>query len=170
MQKEETQGAVTTRSRPRLPQDYNVPTGDEGLVEWEWVVEQLERAKNYWISTARPDGKPHAVPVWAAWLDGTLYFDGHPQTRWGRNLQHNPSAVIHLESGNEVVILEGKVQDIAHLDHAIAEKVGEQFKAKYGYMPNTKEWEDRGLYAMRPQVVHAWTEFPRTMTRWQFPA
>ena len=169
MQKVATNGVVITRSRPKLPKDYNVPTGEEGLLEWDWVVGRLESAKNYWISTTQPDGRPHAVPVWAAWLGDTLYFDGHPQTRWGRNITHNPSVSIHLESGDEVVILEGVVQDIAHLDHAIAEKLGEKFKAKYDYQPDTKEWEARGLYAVRPQVVLAWTEFPRTMTRWQFP-
>ena len=170
MQKKGTSGTVITRSRPKLPEEYNVPTGEEGLLEWNWVVERLKSARNYWVGTTRPDGRPHAVPVWASWLGDTLYFDGHPQTRWGRNIGQNPSVVIHLESGDEVVILEGFVQDIAHLDHAVAEKVGENFKAKYDYQPNTKEWEATGIYSMRPQVVLAWKEIPQTMTRWQFSA
>ena len=156
-----------TRSRPRLPKEYGVPTGDEGLLLWGWVVERLETARNYWVCTTRPDGRPHAVPVWAGWVRDTLYFDGHPQTLWARNLANNPAITIHLESGDEVVILEGTVVDIPQLDRTIAVEVAKAFE-KYGQPPSTEEWVERGLFSMRPQIVFAWSEFPRTMTRWQF--
>ena len=48
------------------------------------------------------------MPAWGAWVDGALYFDGSPETRRGRNLAQNSSIVVHLESGDEVVILEGE--------------------------------------------------------------
>ncbi|HYO50602.1 MAG TPA: pyridoxamine 5'-phosphate oxidase family protein [Chloroflexia bacterium] len=157
-----------TRSRPKLPEDYGVPTNEDGLLTWDWVVERLEKARNYWVSTTRPDGRPHVMPVWAVWLDGTLYFDGHPQTRWARNIAQNPNVAIHLESGDEVVILEGVVQDIPHLDPAIAEQLVTSSNAKYNYSTPAEELVKRGLFALRPQAALAWGEFPRTMTRWRF--
>jgi len=156
------------RSRPKLPEEYGMPTGDEGLLSWEWVVERLERAKNYWVCTTRPDGRPHSAPVWALWANGMLYFDGHPHTRWGRNIAHNPAASIHLESGDEVVILEGTVEDMPTLDQALAEQLATISNSKYSYSTAVEEMVSRGLFAIRPRVVLAWSEFPRTMTRWQF--
>lgn len=83
----ETAGAIDdTRERPLLPKDYEAPSDQEEMIAWEWVVEQLEKARNYWICAVRSDGRPHAVPIWAVWVDGKLYFDGHSQTRWARNL------------------------------------------------------------------------------------
>ncbi|HEX2173493.1 MAG TPA: pyridoxamine 5'-phosphate oxidase family protein, partial [Dehalococcoidia bacterium] len=93
--------------RPSLPKDYGVPEHTESLLPWSWAVERLEGARNYWFSTTRPDGRPHAMPAWAVWLDGRLYFEGSPETRRARNVAQNPAVVVHLESGDEVVILEG---------------------------------------------------------------
>jgi hypothetical protein len=170
VQQEEISEAMdATRSRPKLPEDYGVPTNEDGLLTWDWVVERLEKARNYWVSTTRPDGRPHVMPVWAIWLDGTLYFDGHPQTRWARNITQNPAVSVHLESGgDEVVILEGVVEDIAQLDRAIAEQLVTASNAKYDYSTPAEELVKRGLFALRPQAALAWGEFPRTMTRWRF--
>ncbi|MDQ3930828.1 MAG: pyridoxamine 5'-phosphate oxidase family protein [Chloroflexota bacterium] len=169
-QQETTATVDATRTRPKLPEEYGVPANEDGLLTWDWVVERLEKARNYWVSTTRPDGRPHVAPVWAVWLDGTLYFDGHPQTRWARNLAQNPSTSIHLESGDEVVILEGVVQDIPHLDPAIAEQYVAASTAKYNYSTPAEELVKRGLFALRPQAALAWGEFPRTMTRWRVGA
>ena len=163
----EEQSAPRPR-RPQLPKEYGVPVGEERMLPWSWAVERLEKARNYWICTVRPDGKPHAVPVWAAWMDGTLYFDGHPMTRWGRNLSENPAVSLHLESGDEVVIIEGEVEDIAQLDRERAERLASIFASKYEYAPSADDWVERGLYALRPAVAFAWSEFPATLTRWRF--
>ncbi len=41
----------------------------------------LEQAQVYWLSTVRPDGRPHVTPVVAVWLDGALYFTTGPTER-----------------------------------------------------------------------------------------
>lgn len=154
--------------RPQLPEEYGVPTDSENMLPWSWAVERLEKARNYWVCTVGPTGKPHAVPVWAAWMDGALYFDGHPMTRWVGNLLKNPAITVHLESGDEVVILEGIVEDIAQLDRERAESLTQLFAAKYEYAPNSDQWVESGLLALRPHKALAWGEFPTTMTRWRF--
>ncbi len=170
MQRQTTQeeSSDPQQSRPQLPAEYGMPEGGEGMLPWAWAVERLDKARNYWVCTVQPNGKPHAVPVWAAWLDGTLYFDGHPRTRWGRNLAANPAISVHLESGDEVVILEGEVEDIPHLDREVAERLAKLYSSKYDSPTNPDDWVERGLYVLRPQKAFAWSEFPTTLTRWRF--
>jgi nitroimidazol reductase NimA-like FMN-containing flavoprotein (pyridoxamine 5'-phosphate oxidase superfamily) len=158
--------------RPRLPRDYGVPESNEGTLPWQHAVDRLTAAKNYWVGTTRPDGRPHASPIWGVWLDGAFYFDGSPETRRGRNLAENPSIVVHLESGDEVVILEGEAHAAGRPERALAERVAAAYRAKYerhGYAPQPEQWDEGGLYVMRPRTAFAWTTFPTDMTRWRFP-
>src|SRR6185437_5009863 len=94
------------------PKSYNFPQTPDALLPWSHALERLERAHSYWLATTRPDGRPHVTPLWGAWVDNALYFDGLPTTQWARNLAKNPSAAVHLESGDDVVILEGTVDDL----------------------------------------------------------
>ncbi len=158
-------------SRPHLPKDYGVPETDEGMLPWSWAEERLTAVKNYWMSTTRPDGRPHAVPQWALWLDGAVYFDGSPATRKNRNLVTNPAMVIHLESGDEVVILEGVAREAGGPPRELAERLAAAYTAKYkeqNYSPSPDTWDQGGLWRVEPSLVLAWSEFPKTMTRWRF--
>ncbi len=160
-----------TPSRPRMPEGYGVPASDEGLLAWSHAVERLERARNYWIVTVRPNGKPHAAPLWGVWLDGVLYFEGGPDTRRGRNLVDNPSVVVHLESGDDVVILEGEAHEVKAPERSLTVRLAEQYSAKYGdvgYQPGPDAWDNGGLYAVRVHKAMAWTRFPTDATRWHF--
>jgi nitroimidazol reductase NimA-like FMN-containing flavoprotein (pyridoxamine 5'-phosphate oxidase superfamily) len=163
--------AEPERGRPLMPEGYGVPEHEDGLLEWSWAVERLAEAKNYWFSTTRPDGRPHAMPAWAAWLDGALYFDGSPETRRGRNLAANPAISIHLESGDEVVILEGETRYMGKPDRELAERLAAELARKYGpkYEPSPDTWDEGGLWQLRPKVAFGWNEFPANVTRWRFP-
>jgi hypothetical protein len=153
-----------------MPNGYGVPENDDGLLEWSWMVEQLTAAKNYWFSTTRPDGRPHAMPAWGAWLDGVLYFDGSPETRRMQNLAANPAISIHLESGDQVVIIEGEGHPVGKPDLAFAERLAAELARKYGptYVPTPDTWDEGGLYGVRPKVAFGWREFPKDLTRWRF--
>jgi Pyridoxamine 5'-phosphate oxidase len=97
------------------------------------------------------------------WADGRVVFSTSAETRKARNLARDPRVVVNLESGDEVVIIEGEVETIA-LDDALADL----YKAKYGYRPGGEgDW-----YAARPRVAYAWREqeFPSSVTRFTFPA
>ena len=159
-----------TRSRPIMPEGYGVPETDDGLLDWSWAVERLEAAKNYWFSTTRADGRPHAMPAWGAWIDGVLYFDGSPETVRMRNLAQNPAISIHLESGDEVVILEGASYPVGKPERGFAERLAAALGKKYGptYVPTPDTWDEGGLWALRPKVAFGWTKFPTDLTRWRF--
>ena len=66
---------VPTPDRPMMPQDYGIPESASGTLPWSFVDEQMEAARNYWVTTVRPDGRPHAMPVWGAWVNGKLYVE-----------------------------------------------------------------------------------------------
>jgi hypothetical protein len=160
-----------TRSRPVMPDGYGVPEHDDGMMDWSWAVERLTTAKSYWFGTTRPDGRPHAMPAWAAWVDGALYFDGSPETRRGRNLAQNSSIVIHLESGDEVVVVEGEAVLTGKPESGLAERLAAALGAKYGptYVPTPDTWDEGGLWVLRPIAAFGWTEFPKDVTRWRWP-
>ncbi|MBV8713807.1 MAG: pyridoxamine 5'-phosphate oxidase family protein [Chloroflexi bacterium] len=166
--------AEPIRSRPILPDGYGVPEVDEGMVEWSWAVEQLTNARNYWFSTTRPDGRPHAMPAWAVWVDDALYFDGSPETRRGRNLAKNPAISVHLESGDNVVILEGEALEAGKPSADLAQRLVAAFEAKYAashdYHPESTSWDEGGLWRLQPKRAFGWTSFPTSLTRWKFSA
>jgi Pyridoxamine 5'-phosphate oxidase len=159
-------------SRPLLPEGYGVPETDEGMVPWSWATEQLTNARNYWFCTTRPDGRPHAMPAWAVWLDDSLYFDGSPETRRGRNLAQNPAITVHLESGDHVVVLEGEALEPGKPSPELAARLVAAFEAKYAeshnYHPEPNSWDEGGLWRLQPKVAFGWTEFPKALTRWRF--
>jgi nitroimidazol reductase NimA-like FMN-containing flavoprotein (pyridoxamine 5'-phosphate oxidase superfamily) len=156
-----------------MPAGYGVPETEAGVLDWSWAVERLEPALNYWFATTRPDGRPHTMPAWAVWLDETLYFEGSPLTRRARNLAANSHVVVHLESGDDVVILEGEAREVGKPDRALSERLSAAFTAKYAstrfeYRPSPEQWDRGGLWAMRPTVAFGWSDFPADTTRWVF--
>src|ERR1700720_4522180 len=87
-------------SRPHMP-GYGILDADKGkgLLPWTWAVERLSKARNYWVATTRPDGNPHAMPVWGVWIDDAFHFSTGTQSRKARNLVHNPNCVVGCELG-----------------------------------------------------------------------
>lgn len=160
-----------TVGRPYIQDDYGIPKTLEGVLPWSHVTKRLEKARNYWISTVSPDNRAHATPVWGVFVEGALYFDGSPRTRRGRNLAANPSVAIHLESGDDVVILEGEAHQIFGIERTLAEKLASAYTAKYaasGYSPEPDTWDSGGIYRVQVQKAFAWTKFPDNTTRWIF--
>lgn len=149
---------------PRMPANYGLKDRKDFL-PWEHARQRLERSRNYWICSSRSDGRPHAMPVWGHWIEDVLYFGTGRSSRKGKNLARNPAVSVHLESGDDAVIVEGKVSEVS--DRATLEKVDAAYRKKYKMPLNTDP--DTVLYAVRPRVVMAWTEknFLNDATRWE---
>jgi PPOX class probable F420-dependent enzyme len=132
------------------------------MLDWEWAVERLERARNYWICTTRDDGSPHAAPVWGLWHGDAVVFSTSPDSAKGRHLTRDPRVLVHLESGDEVLIVEGEVEPIP-----LDEEVAAAYAAKYDFRPEPSA--DSPWFRVRPSAGYAWTEpdFPRTATRFK---
>lgn len=155
--------------RPAMPKEYGLqgPRSGSGLMPWKRVEVQMAQARNYWIVTARPDGRPHAMPVWGVWLNRTFLFSTSRASQKGRNLARNPHLAVHLESGDDVVILEGMAQEVADPDGLV--RFADAYEAKYQVRPDTQD-EKNAIYALRVKTAFAWLEadFPGGATRWQF--
>src|SRR5215475_11401053 len=133
------------RSRPTVPDGYGVPTTTEGMLSWSDVEERLRASRHYWLATVRPDLTPHSVPRWGVWVDGRFFYDGAPTTRHVRNLVKNPACTLTLESGAEVVIVEG----ISTATRADPTSLGVRLAAAFekyhpDYAPPADSWADEG--------------------------
>jgi general stress protein 26 len=151
-----------------MPAGYGISRGVEGRLPWRWAEERLRASRNYWIVTASPDGRPHAMPVWGVWLDAAVWFSSDGASRKAHNIGATPEIVVHLESGDEVVILEGRAEVVT--DRSALERFAGVYEEKYGFRMDLQE--PIGLvYQLRPRAAFGWTEsdFPRTATRWDFP-
>jgi nitroimidazol reductase NimA-like FMN-containing flavoprotein (pyridoxamine 5'-phosphate oxidase superfamily) len=105
------------------------------------------------------------TPVWGVWVDGMLYVSGFPEARWARNLAANPAVTAHLESGNEVVIVEGAAEDVV-TDAELGERIIAAWDAKYGRLAPAPATD--GICRIRPRTVRAWTDSETfaDATRW----
>ena len=137
---------------------------------WSAVAELLAPWRNYWVGTTGRDGSPHASPVWGVLLAQVLYFYTEPSTAKARNLAADPRLVVHLESGDDVLIVRGTVQ--VSTDPALLETVLTAFAAKYtdpgdlGYLPVGPPAET--VFAVHPRAALAWAlcDFDGTQRRW----
>ena len=160
--------AAPKTTRPAMPAGYGIAKGAKGRLDWSWAAERLAAAKNYWIVTVRPDGRPHAMPVWGVSFNDTVYFSTAPDSRKGLNLAANPLLLIHLESGDEAVVLEGTVAKVT--EQADFDQFDDLYAAKYGGIRPAKDMGTDGIYRLDLKVALGWAEssFPNTATRWQF--
>ena len=47
-----------------------------GVTPTDWAEgrRHIDEAEVFWISTVRPDGRPHVTPLLAVWHDDSMYF------------------------------------------------------------------------------------------------
>ena len=84
-----------------------------------------------WISSVRPDGAPHLVPIWFTWDGATLLVFSKPHAQKVRNLRANPTVMLALGDPSadfDVVLVEAR----AELDPIPASSLPPAHLAKYG--------------------------------------
>jgi nitroimidazol reductase NimA-like FMN-containing flavoprotein (pyridoxamine 5'-phosphate oxidase superfamily) len=101
---------------------------------WADGLERLRAADTFWLSTVRPDGRPHVTPLIAVWHAEALWFATGPEERKARNLAENASCVLttgcsDLVEGALDVVLEGRAEQVT--DDAELELVATAFAAKH---------------------------------------
>ena len=83
---------------------------------WSWVEERLTAAETYWV-VSPSTGHPHPRPVWGVWLDDAVQLSlGSPVLR--HQLTAAAPVTVHLDSGIDVVIVEGLVGELSADDTA----------------------------------------------------
>ena len=142
-----------------------------GTMTWPEIAERLSAPRQYWLSTTTPAGAPHASPVWGAVTEETLCLYSQRNTVKARNLAADPRAVVHLESGEDVLIVYGRLDDVG--TPAEVPRVVAALAAKYTrpedqrYLPSNDPDFDV-VYALRPQSAMAWRldDYSASQRRW----
>lgn len=70
-------------------------------------------ATTFFLGTVRPDGRPHAAAVGAAWVDGDLYFTSSPTARKARNLAVRKACTISVRLEDIDLVLEGEASRVS---------------------------------------------------------
>jgi nitroimidazol reductase NimA-like FMN-containing flavoprotein (pyridoxamine 5'-phosphate oxidase superfamily) len=85
---------------PRTELDAEFSSPKASATPWAKARRLLEKAGVFWISTVRPDGRPHVTPLVAVWLDGLLYFSTGPREVKARNLTRNSRCILTTGSNS----------------------------------------------------------------------
>jgi general stress protein 26 len=176
---------LTTQQTPGAELDPRFSGADATALPWSAANDLLETAELFWVSTVRPDGRPHVTTLLAVWMEGALYFATGFAERKAKNLERNTNVVLttgcNTFAGLDVVV-EGEA--IRQTDHAKLERVAAQYVTKYG-----EEWrfhvregafyhgaealvDDPGaayVFEVKPRTVFGFGKGePFSQTRWRF--
>jgi hypothetical protein len=121
-------------AEPVTDLDARFSAEDATPTPWSRAQAALEAAEVFWISTVRPDGRPHVTPLLAVWLDGALHFSTGAEEQKARNLERNSHCTLTtgcnaLDEGLDLVV-EGEAVSVA--DDAKLRRLAALYEAKYG--------------------------------------
>lgn len=144
---------------------YGVPEGGE-LLPWAYAEQRLTEAREYWLATIRPDGRPHLAVVWAVWTAGRALFSTGRDSRKAANLRGDErcSLAPRCAAEAESVVVDGRARPVARAD--LGPFVA-AVRAKYGY--DMSDLLDEPVFAVQPETVIALDEtFTAHATRFTF--
>ena len=157
---------------------------------WAAALAQLQGAEIFWLSTVRPDGRPHVTPLIAVWADGALHFCTGRTERKALNLAANPGCVLttgtNLLSAGLDVVLDGAAERITE-DHLL-QRLADRWACKYdwhfevrdgafwdseapadGSEPGEQATVEAYVFRVQPTTVYAYGRGEDyTATRWRF--
>ncbi len=130
IRKEHTLSAAT----PKTDIDLRYSSPNATPTPWATAQEYLERAEIYWLSTVRPDGRPHVTPLIATWLDSALYFCTGAEERKAKNIAQNAHCTVTTGCNNSSegldLVIEGSVARVT--DEPTLRRIAEAYETKYG--------------------------------------
>lgn len=148
------------------------PRKVRGHLPWEAVDARLTAGTSVIIASTRPDGRPHAVPVWYLWTGKAVYFATRTESVKGRNLGEGAWIVAHFGDADDVLFMDGPVVKVTEPEEQ--ERVDRHYTAKH-VDPVSGEhygiWAVKGnaLYRLDPRRIVAWMDgSARGRTEWHF--
>jgi nitroimidazol reductase NimA-like FMN-containing flavoprotein (pyridoxamine 5'-phosphate oxidase superfamily) len=163
---------------PRGLLDARYSAADATATSWAEARQRLAGAELYWLTTIRPDGRPHIIPLIAVWLDGALHWCTGPHEQKVRNLAANPRCALTtgtntLSDGYDLVI-EGEAVRVT--DDAELARIADAYTAKYGpdwhFTVSDGHLHSAGgpavAYRVAPVTAYGFGKTTPSQTRWTF--
>jgi nitroimidazol reductase NimA-like FMN-containing flavoprotein (pyridoxamine 5'-phosphate oxidase superfamily) len=170
-----------TGIEPLAELDAQYSSDGATATSWAEANKTLEQAEIFWLSTVRPDGRPHVTPLIAIWLEGVLYFCTGASERKARNLASNTHCILTtgcngLNAQGLDLVVEGDAVQIS--DAARLQQVANVYEEKYG-----SDWHftvrDGGFQGGAGNIALVYGVAPKTVfgfgrgktssqTRWRF--
>jgi PPOX class probable F420-dependent enzyme len=126
------------------------------------VAERLHTNVIGWLTSVRPDGRPHSVPVWFLWDGKTIILFSMPKNQKLVNIRHNPNVLLALDDtkeGEDVILVEGTAEVVDQPDR---DAILPGYMAKYGALMQTMGWTPEGMLARYSQTIRITpTRFPQ---------
>src|ERR1700694_5855206 len=99
--------------------------------DWAEGRRHIDDAEVFWLSTVRPDGRPHVTPLLAVWCADAMYFCTGSDERKAKNLKRNPHCILTtgrntLDESLDVVV-EGQVTKVS--DEAELKQVANTYES-----------------------------------------
>jgi hypothetical protein len=148
-------------------------------LDWSVVRGHLTETVSFLLTSIRPDGRPHVMPVHGIWLDGAMYLCTPEITRKARNLAGNPNCVMSVGLGTLDLIVEAQAGQVSDDDELRA--VGDAYAAKYQWKVTVADGTyladngsglgeiPFGVFRLAPTTVYALnTDRGFAVTRWRF--
>jgi len=130
---DERSEAMTT-NKPVAELDPRYSGADATARPWSEAIAHLEMAEVFWLSTVRPDGRPHVTTLLSVWLDDALYFCTGASERKAKNLANNAHCILTtgcntFDTGLDIVV-EGDAVRVTN--EAKLERIADLYESKYG--------------------------------------
>jgi general stress protein 26 len=155
---------------PEVEFDGRYSSPGAAATPWADVLEEIARAEVFWLTTVRPDGRPHVTPLIAAWHGDAMYFTTGAGERKAANLRGDGRCVLTTGT-NALRGLDVTLDGTAHLVAEAAERdaAASAFEAKYGVHLTSPEGTFAGmgdtirtggaeLYRVAPAVAFAFAK------------
>ncbi|MEU1278889.1 pyridoxamine 5'-phosphate oxidase family protein [Streptomyces sp. NPDC005805] len=148
---------------------------------WADARELIETAEVFWLTTVRPEGRPHVTPLIAVWHDGALHFCTGTAERKAKNLRDNPEVVL-TTGGNSLaegfdLVVEGAASRVTEsaalraLASAYVAKYGTDWTFEVGDGVFLGDGHEALVFRVAPRTVFGFRKGdPYGQTRWRFPA
>jgi nitroimidazol reductase NimA-like FMN-containing flavoprotein (pyridoxamine 5'-phosphate oxidase superfamily) len=113
------------------------------------------------LATATPRGRPHVVPLWFVWVDGTVFMNTTLGNVTVRNLEDNPRATGSIDDGETYETLRGVLLQ-GHMERADddprLDTVMHRWSEKYmgGNPVPYARWKNRAWFRLRPEAITSW--------------
>ena len=146
------------------------PGEGTGLLPWSWAEERLATARNYWVVSLWPDGRPHVMPVWGLWNDGAFWFSSSKASRKARNLAGNPHCSVATEDAANPVVVEGIAELVTEPEVLASILTLENTKYDTNYTIEMLDPAVNSAFRVRPLWAFGLSQddFTGSPTRWSF--